>query len=110
MMKEGGIVSESGQNSLLGIRPIVGHSAGHAYLCHDPFDDMRPHRRLDRLLGIASHQIDMAYPLVHIEHVILDPLRGSTLNSLVHLIPAVAAEQVALREEIKAHLNICRHV
>ena len=51
----------------------------------------------------------MTDALVRMKHVVFDPLRGSAPNSLVHLVTSVAPEQVTLREEVKAHINICRY-
>src|SRR5690606_40280518 len=71
---------------------------------------MRSHSRPNPFVRIAPHQINMAYALVRMEHVIFDPLRSSTPHSLVHLVVSVTPEEVSLREEIEAHINIGRYV
>lgn len=80
-----------------------------AKLRHDPFNYMCSHSRFDLIVWIAPHQINMTYALVRMKHVVFDPLRGSAPNSLVHLVPSVAPKQITLREEIKAHIDICRY-
>ncbi|MBS8241343.1 hypothetical protein DYI22_12635 [Marinobacter lipolyticus] len=70
---------------------------------------MCSHSGFDPFFWIALHQINMTYALVRMEHVVFDPLRGCAPNSLVHLVAAVVPEQISLREEIKAHINVCRY-
>lgn len=77
---------------------------------HNPFKNLGSHRRFDPFFWITPDQINMTYALVRMEHVVFDPLRCTAPESLVHLVTLVAPEQVSLREEIKAHINIGRYV